>query len=52
MLRIYKAHGVKYVENANTEDDFLARKSVLPASNVTYCATLIKNIYKTETQGS
>lgn len=26
----------------NTKDDFLSLKSVLPASNMTYCATLIK----------
>lgn len=42
MLRIYRAHRVKYVESTNTKDDFLSLKSVLPASNMTYCATLIK----------
>lgn len=42
MLRIYKVRRVKYVENTNTKDDFLSLKSVLPASNMTYCATPIK----------
>lgn len=42
MLRIYKAHRIKYVENTNTKDDFLSLESVFPASNVTHCATLIK----------